>query len=146
MLLVGVYIFLAGCVGGLLNAFFPHQALVLPRVRTIRGRRTLEPGWVGNVAVGGIAALALWGLYGPHSGVDLLAPAEVVAPLRLGQVFAALLTGLGGGRVLTTQAARLSLQVSNDALGEALGRAVAAVGAMGAMAEPEEETNERRKG
>lgn len=144
MLLVGVCIFLAGCVGGLLNAFFPHQILVLPRIRTIRGRRTLEPGWVGNVAVGGIAALAIWGLYGPHAGVDLLAPAEALAPLRLGQLFAALLTGAAGGRVLTTQAARLSLQLSNDALGEALTRAVAAVGALGAAAE--EDTDERRKG
>jgi hypothetical protein len=129
---IACIIFVAGCVGGLLNAFFPGQELVFPRIQRVGGRRVLRPGAIGNMAVGGVAALVLWGLYGPHAEITVLTdgsgePAPHIT-LRLGQIFAALMTGLAGGRILTTEAEKIpSLEVSQDTLRQSLGKAVAIV-------------------
>jgi hypothetical protein len=93
----------AGCVGGFANAVLSGQ-LELPKRDAKAG--VYRPGWIGDVVVGGIAALVFWGLYGPYSGAVLLGPGDPDGPaviLRVSELFGALLTGVGGGRLLTAE-------------------------------------------
>lgn len=93
-----VVVFAAGCVGGLTNAAVAGE-LRLPH--TDPEARVYKPGWVGNVLVGGVAA------------VTAMAPT-----LRVSELFAALLTGVGGGRLLTGEVDRRLLEKGKAALTE----------------------------
>jgi hypothetical protein len=113
-----IALFIAGCLGGLTNAAIAGE-LRLPH--TEPEARVYKPGWVGNVLVGGVAALVFWGLYGPMASAVLIGPHEagvVVATLRVSELFAALLTGVGGGRLLTAEVDRLVLEKEKKALTE----------------------------
>ncbi|MDP3774017.1 MAG: hypothetical protein Q8Q85_07080 [Gemmatimonadales bacterium] len=104
--LILLIIFVAGCIGGITNAAIAGE-LRLPY--TDPEARVYRPGWVGNVLIGGIAALVFWGLYGPMAAAVLMGPIDPAAPqplLRVSELFAALLTGIGGGRLLTAEVER----------------------------------------
>jgi hypothetical protein len=68
--------------------------------------KTWFPGVLGNVLTGGAAALALWRLYGPLSFAPVLGQSACPpgVTLRLGDLVGYLLIGMGGGRVLTSEA------------------------------------------
>jgi hypothetical protein len=78
------------------------------------------PGWLGTVVVGGAAAAASWGLYGPLAEVALLgadAGAGAAGPvLRLSEFFGALIIGFGGGRWLTAELDRILLSREKEVL------------------------------
>jgi hypothetical protein len=96
-----ILLFIAGCVGGLTNAAIAGE-LKLPHKDS--EARVYRPGWIGNILVGGVAALVFWGLYGPMAAAVVIGPqdASTLEPiLRVSELFAALLTGVGGGRLLT---------------------------------------------
>ena len=97
-------VFLAGCLGGLTNAVIVGE-LGLPH--TDPEARVFRPGWVGNVLVGGVAGLVFWGVNGPMAAFVIVgAPGSEVAPaaLHISELFGALLTGIGGGKLLTAAA------------------------------------------
>ncbi len=76
---------------------------------------------MGNVLIGGVAALVFWGLYGPLSEAILIgstdtAAASVVPSLRVAELFGSLITGIGGGRLLTNEVDRRVLENRNEAL------------------------------
>ncbi len=96
-------IFAAGCIGGVVNAILAGE-LQLPKLDTVAG--VYRPGWIGTVLVGGVAALVFWGLYGPMTSAVLIggSPSDRAAPiLRVSELFGALLSGIGGGRLLTSE-------------------------------------------
>ena len=109
-------VFTAGCIGGLINSLVAGE-LRLPYLDS--DAKVYRPGWVGNVLVGGVAALVLWGLYGPMAHHDLIAAhANETIALTVAELFGALVTGVGGGRLLSAEISRRALQVERDALDE----------------------------
>ena len=112
-------VFAAGCMGGLANAAIAGE-LQLPHKDP--EARVFRPGWIGNVVVGGLAALVFWGLYGPMSGVVLIGPRDpgaVAAALRVSELFGSLLTGVGGGRLLSAAVDRRISDREKSALTQA---------------------------
>lgn len=74
-----------------------------------------RPGWIGNVIVGAVAALVVWGVYGPASNYLLSNPNNAAIPVTLNQFLSSLVVGLSGGRILTLHAEKLVLQSEKEA-------------------------------
>src|SRR2546429_682982 len=115
-------IFLAGALGGLVNAFLTDNGFIFARTEVLSGTMIFRPGFFGNAFIGGIAAVVSYGLYGAFatepvlSNTPPLAPAtnatgpsaaEVKNPrttsLVLSTFVGALLVGIGGARVLSSE-------------------------------------------
>jgi hypothetical protein len=104
-----------GAGGGLVNALL-SGSVYLPRFDA--EARVWKPGWVGNVVVGAAAAVALWGIYGPASQsvvVGTPGPASELT-LRLNEMIGAMVSGIGGGRLLTAEVDKRVLAVANGQL------------------------------
>jgi hypothetical protein len=107
-------VFGAGCFGGLVNALIAGE-LYLPRID--RRARVWRPGWIGNVIVGGTAAFVFWGLYGPLASVQIIgdgAAPQVV--LHVSELLGSVVSGIGGGRLLSAEVDRRLLRSENQAL------------------------------
>lgn len=115
MLMILVAVFGVGAIGGLVNSLV-SGSLQLPGVD--HDARVYRPGWVGNVIVGGIAALVFWALYGPLAEAVIIGPGNPgsLPSTTLADLAGSLLTGLGGGRLLTAEVDRHALTKENDAL------------------------------
>lgn len=112
--LIGILVFGAGCVGGLVNALVSGE-LKLPTMD--KEARVFRPGWLGTVLVGGTAAAASWGLYGSLAERTLVGAAIGDPPvLRVAEFFGALIVGFGGGRWLTAELDRVLLAHEKEAL------------------------------
>src|SRR5258707_14770560 len=85
-------IFAAGCLGGMTNAAIAGE-LGLPHKDA--EAKVFRPGWIGNVLVGGVAALVFWGLYGPMASAVIIVRQRaqaLPAVLHVSELFAAVLT------------------------------------------------------
>ncbi len=92
----------AGAAGGVINALLEAEGLVLWRLQSLPdGSRIVRPGFLGNVLVGSVTSLVLGGLYSPLVTVSLSAAEPVGVTLTIGMLAGALLSGVGGARVLT---------------------------------------------
>ena len=103
ILTIVLAVFSAGCLGGLVNSVLSGE-LQLPKLDSLAG--VYKPGWVGNVLVGGVTALVFWGLYGPMASAVVFGPTDATAAkeiLRVSELFGALVSGIGGGRLLTSE-------------------------------------------
>ncbi len=60
--------FLAGLVGGTINALLSDNGFVLPK----QTEGIFHPGWLGNALIGGVAAAVSWSLYGPLAGAAVV--------------------------------------------------------------------------
>jgi hypothetical protein len=94
--------------GGLLNAFFANEGFILPRMDRLEGDlKVFRPGFLGNVLVGAAAAVILAALYSPLGGVDFAQVASRSSfRLTLASIAGAILSGVGGSRLLTQEAGR----------------------------------------
>ncbi|MGO9268037.1 MAG: hypothetical protein ACLQBA_24630 [Candidatus Binataceae bacterium] len=93
-----------GMVGGFFNALLTEQGLTLPGIdRNPGGHRILRLGFFGNVVTGGITAIVLAGLYSPLGAVEIDAAQPVNLHLTLASLAGALLSGVGGARLLTQE-------------------------------------------
>lgn len=109
-------VFFAGCLGGITNAAIADE-LKLPHRDP--EAQIYRPGWIGNILVGGVAALVLWGLYGPMANAILIGsiPTSSPAPiLHVAEFFAGIVTGIGGGRVLSSEVDKRLLEGKNKSL------------------------------
>jgi len=113
VILVLAVVFSAGCFGGLVNTLIAGE-FRLPRLD--RRAKIWRPGWIGNVIVGGTAALVFWGLYGPVATIQLTGNSDAHLSLHVGELVGAILTGIGGGRLLTAEVDRRVLQKEKSAL------------------------------
>lgn len=96
-----IVIIVAGAVGGVLNALTSDSGLRQPELRVDGGGLIWRPGVWTNVAFGAAAAFVSWAIYGPLSGVDLMALGQ--PQLSLASVGGALLVGLSGARWLRSE-------------------------------------------
>jgi hypothetical protein len=109
--LIGLMVGL-GALGGLINCAISGE-FHLPH--TDKEAKIWRPGWVGNVLVGGVAAVVVWGIYGPLASFDLLGGQNLDPHLTLAQLFSSLVVGLGGGRILSLEAQKLILRSEKEA-------------------------------
>lgn len=111
----------AGIVGGLLNAFMTEEGFVVPRLETLGARRIWRPGFLGNMFVGLITAVVMAGLYSPLGSAPLDGVTDRTSYiLTIGGIVGALLSGLGGARLLTNEVERRFEHVTRDRLGAAV--------------------------
>lgn len=112
MWLMLLYIFLAGAIGGIINALTTDNGFVLPKREDVDGKTTvLRPGYLGNILIGAVGAVVSWGLYGPLSSVLIAGTSEAikanVSPekvgLSLASLVGAVLIGVAGARWLTSE-------------------------------------------
>jgi hypothetical protein len=114
----------AGFAGGLINAILTDGGFVAPQVQTLSdGRRIWRPGWLGTAVVGSAAALVLWGLYGPLATVMIVGeplPGTARPALSVFGLIGAFLSGMGGGRVLTSEVDKHLLNVAKTELSKSV--------------------------
>jgi hypothetical protein len=105
-------VFVAGGVGGVVNAAMSDNGFLLPtREKTAGDATLLRPGYLGNVLVGAVAAVVSWGLYGPLSAHAFIGTPQALAAsasldkagLTLASFVGALLVGAGGARWLSNE-------------------------------------------
>lgn len=112
---IAVLVCLSGAVGGFVNALLAGD-LHLPH----RAEGNLySPGWVGNVVVGSVAALVFWGLYGPMAKVAIIggdASATAKAIFTVSEIAGSVVTGIGGGRILSSEVDKRALAQTKDKL------------------------------
>lgn len=95
-----VAIFVAGVVGGVVNAFLSDNGFVLPR----KTGGIMQPGGLGNAFIGGVAAVISWGLYGPFAGAPVFSGQSAPsASFTLSALVGAILVGVSGARWLSNE-------------------------------------------
>jgi hypothetical protein len=106
-----------GMGGGFINAFLNDQGLTLPTIdRLPNGRKIWRPGFGGNVLIGGVTAIILAGLYSPLGTVEIGTSHLPPVHLTIGSLAAALLSGIGGARLLTQEVDRRYSELTRDNL------------------------------
>jgi hypothetical protein len=109
MAVIFALVFLAGFLGGGVNALMSDNGFPLPRREIANGTTILRPGVLGTALVGGVGALISWGLYGPAAGYLLVGETPSGSPplppltLTVGAFTGAILVGVGGARWLTRE-------------------------------------------
>jgi len=111
--MIWITVTVAGLFGGLCNALLVERRLLTPLCERIDGRRSIEPGTIGNMFLGMVAAFLVYCL-----GPDLV-PKELLATTVIGKlgelrqlIGVCLLAGIGGGNVITSlmQEQRIKLE------------------------------------
>jgi len=106
-----------GGIGGFANCLVVGE-LSLPHID--RGARIWRPGWIGNIFVGALAAVVVWGVYGPFASFDIIRDNLKEASLTIAQLLSSLLVGLSGGRILTNLAEKQADKVAKESLVRAI--------------------------
>jgi hypothetical protein len=83
MLLLLLYVALAGGIGGLFNALLTDNGFSLPRKEDVDTIIIYRPGWIGNVPIGAIAAAVSKDLYGPLATHYILGTSEALAATQM---------------------------------------------------------------
>jgi hypothetical protein len=111
MWLLLLYVALAGGIGGVVNALINDKGFRMPGKVTVDGNTIFQPGWIGNVVLGAIAAAISWGLYGPLA-THVIAGADEASKnpansdgvvLVLSSLVGAALVGVAGARWFTNE-------------------------------------------
>ena len=105
-----VIIFVAGAIGGLVNAWMTENLFLRPIEEDTGHGRVRRWGIGGNCFVSGVAACVSWGLYGPFASAYIIGgpaqtPGALSSPpgLTLAALVGAVLVGIGGARWLTNE-------------------------------------------
>ncbi len=109
----------AGLLGGIVTSLLAGQ-FQLPQLDKNAG--VFRPGWIGNAVVGAVAALVIWGLYGPLATTVLLGEGAntVKASLRVADLMGAIVTGIGGSRILSAEVDKRLLAKAKEDLRSSL--------------------------
>ncbi len=115
--LIALLVLVCGGLGGLVNALLAAD-LHLPH----REENIYSAGWIGNVVVGAVAALVFWGLYGPMAKVAVIGTtaSDVSVAFTIAEIAGSVVTGIGGGRILSSEAEKKALAKATNELVQAL--------------------------
>ncbi|MEA2344744.1 MAG: hypothetical protein QOF63_2913 [Thermoanaerobaculia bacterium] len=113
---IAIVIIVCGGIGGFANALNAGD-LHLPHRQP---GNVYSPGWIGNVIIGSVAAVVLWGLYGPMAKVVLIgeSAAAVHVSMTFADVAGAILTGIGGARILSNEVEKKAMSQTKKNLTE----------------------------
>jgi hypothetical protein len=112
-----IWIAILGAAGGIVNCAISGE-FSYPRFDATA--KVWRPGWIGNVLVGGVAAVVVWGIYGPFASYDLVHGNTAELHLTVAQLLTSLVVGLSGGKILTLMAEKQAERVSKNQLAAAL--------------------------
>jgi heme/copper-type cytochrome/quinol oxidase subunit 1 len=115
---IALIVLVCGGVGGFVNALLAGD-LRLPR----RDADMYSPGWIGNVIIGAVAALVFWGIYGPMAKVAVIGPdtnEATKAIFTISELAGSVVTGIGGGRILSSEVEKRALTKMKESLTDAL--------------------------
>jgi hypothetical protein len=104
-------IFVFGAAGGIVNCIVLGAHRVLP---AYDGEKIWHPGWAGNLFLGGIASVLIWGIYGSSASFDLLGKTPFEGHLTVAQLLTSVVVGMGGSRILTLELQKLILRSQRD--------------------------------
>lgn len=104
-----------GAVGGLVNCAI-SQEFVLPKSQD----GVWRPGWIGNVFVGAIGSFVVTGLSGYQTISQVAAQVDLAAHQLWPLMASSIITGLGGGKILTALAQQKAEQAARKSMVEAL--------------------------
>ena len=107
----------AGAVGGLGHGLVAGE-FAFPRIDT--KRRVFKPGVIGDVAVGILAAVVVWTVYGAAATFDLNQSAPIDLPLPVAQLGISIIVGISGAKILTKLAERTAERVAKNDLAKLL--------------------------
>jgi hypothetical protein len=111
-------VFLAGALGGVVNAMLSDNGFILPKKMPVNGSGVViwRPGYLGNVLMGAVAAVISWGLYGPFSSAYLFGSSPTTEPAKFGLTLSAfvgaILVGVGGAKWLSDEVDKRLLKVA----------------------------------
>jgi hypothetical protein len=112
-------VFLAGALGGVVNALLSDNGFILPKKIPANGSTGAviwRPGYLGNILIGAVAAVISWGLYGPFSSAYLFGSSPTTEPTKFGLTLSAfvgaILVGVGGAKWLTDEVDKRLLKVA----------------------------------
>lgn len=109
-------VFLAGAVGGVINALMTDNGFILPKYEDASGNKIWRPGVIGNVLIGAIAAVISWGLYGPFADFIILPkPATGEANINVSAFVGAILIGVAGAKWLSNEVDKKLLKAAASA-------------------------------
>ncbi len=94
-------IFLAGAIGGIVNALLTDNGFIMPCPERLNGVTIMRPGFVGNILIGAVAAIVSWGFYGPFAASNIFEPQTVI--LTPSTFTGAILVGIAGAKWLTNE-------------------------------------------
>jgi len=94
-----------GAVGGFVNVFIGDSGLHLPRKDP--QTKTWQPGFLGVVIVGSVAAVGSWATL---RGLDLIGPNATPLPFTTGDFANALVIGFGGAKWFKSEHEKDTLQ------------------------------------
>jgi hypothetical protein len=107
--LLGI-MFIAGALGGVINALLSDNGFILPKPEAVGATRIIRPGFLGNVFISGAAASIFWGLYGKYAANDIIASLDATVvgtsqaiELTPSELAGAVLVGVAGARWLTNE-------------------------------------------
>jgi hypothetical protein len=113
--LMVIIVFVAGLLGGTVNALTSDNGFVLPRNQS----GILRPGWLGNALIGGIAGVVSWSLYGPLAGASIIAAGGespgIKGSLTVAGCGGAILVGVAGARWLSNEVDKSLLRAAGIA-------------------------------
>jgi hypothetical protein len=98
-----VIVVACGAAGGFVNVFIGDSGLHLPRVEN----DVFQPGFIGTVFVGAVAALGSWGM---AKGFTIIGTAASPLTFSTGDLANALIIGFGGAKWFKSEAEKDTLQ------------------------------------
>ncbi len=107
----------AGALGGLTNCLLAGE-FALPHSDV--GRRVWNPGWISKIFIGAIAAVVIWGAYGPAASYDLVSGQLGEFHLTMAQLISSFLVGVSGAKILATVAQKEAERISKVDLAKTL--------------------------
>jgi hypothetical protein len=119
--LLTLIITIVGAIAGALSAAMSERGRGMPGTVVVGGRIIWQPGWVGSVLAGAIAAAALWSLLGPGANAIVLSTKPSNAgryAVSLPTIVGALLVGFSAARWLSTEADKRIAQATTALLAE----------------------------
>lgn len=118
ILAIAFFVAFFGAVGGLVKCFLADG---FKKPSTDEDGTVWRPGWYAHVIVGAVAALVVWGLYGPLATYDVLNPDYTRPPsFKLGELVGAITVGLAGGQILASMAEKNAERVARENLVSAI--------------------------
>ncbi len=85
-----------------------------------KAAKVWRPGWFGNVLIGAVAAVVIWGIYGPLASFDVVHGSIEDSHLTIAQLLSSLVIGLSGGKILTLMAEKNAAKFKGNELAAAL--------------------------
>ena len=114
--IIFLIIFLAGAIGGIINALMTDNGFAMPKYEDASGNKIWRPGVLGNFLTGGVGAVISWGLYGPFPNFVIFPePKQSELSITVATLVGAILVGVAGAKWLSNEVDKKLLKAAASA-------------------------------